>query len=217
MSKGIPHAMPESGTHLNEWTVLGIGTPKGGSRTARCRCSCGSEHEVQLSSLLSGKSRRCRDCGNRTAKPRGVVKHGALRNYETTPEYRSWKSMVERCERPEHTSYSRYGAVGVRVAERWRGEDGFTNFLADLGPRPRGTTLDRFPDFKGNYEPGNVRWATIAEQNRNKGDTRLITINGQTQCLKDWALERGLRYDTVHARIKRGWSVERALEFPGAA
>ena len=115
--------------------------------------------------------------------------------------------MKQRCKNPNHIAFSRYGGAGSTICERW---ESFSNFLADMGERPKGKTLDRINGL-GNYEPGNCRWATWEEQHENK----------------DWALkvdgkmlirvceERGLPYQTVWKRIQRyGWSVEDALNRP---
>ena len=82
-------------------------------------------------------------------------------------EYKSWISMKSRCNGPNSTNYKYYGGRGITVCERW---DSFNNFLADLGPRPEGMTLDRI-DSNGNYEPGNCRWATVTNQNQNRSNT----------------------------------------------
>lgn len=85
-----------------------------------------------------------------------------------TPAYVSWGSMHQRCSNPKHDNWKHYGGRGIKVCERWSGEQGFENFLSDMGERPPGMTLDRYPNPDGNYEPGNVRWATATQQNRNK-------------------------------------------------
>jgi hypothetical protein len=74
--------------------------------------------------------------------------------------------MRSRCRNPKDTSYKDYGGRGITVCKRWQGPQGFQNFLADLGERPRNKTLDR-KDVNGNYEPGNCRWATSKEQGNN--------------------------------------------------
>jgi hypothetical protein len=91
--------------------------------------------------------------------------------------------MIKRCHSPADRSYARYGAKGVRVCDEWRGS--FENFLAYMGPRPAGLTLDRI-NSRGNYEPGNVRWATYKQQARNTSRNHLHTIDGVTRCLAEW-------------------------------
>ena len=80
----------------------------------------------------------------------------------------SWESMKRRCFNPKVCGYAYYGGCGITVCDRWLGEHGFANFLADMGERPSGKTLDRYPNPAGNYEPGNCRWATSKEQATNK-------------------------------------------------
>jgi hypothetical protein len=87
--------------------------------------------------------------------------HGYSPKKRGTPTYHSWENMIQRCTNPSNTNYPRYGAKGVTPCNRWL--NSFADFLADVGERPPGTTLGRFMDI-GNYEPGNCRWMTRAEQ-----------------------------------------------------
>jgi hypothetical protein len=122
--------------------------------------------------------------------------------------------MIYRCHNPNHVGYPKYGGRGVAVCARWR--NSFDSFLVDVGQRPSPKhTLDRFPDQNGNYEPGNVRWATTVEQARNKGDNKVVEFRGRKQSLAAWADELGFNYFTLWSRIeKSGWSVERAFTTP---
>lgn len=134
----------------------------------------------------SGHLERCKECvkflaRERTAKkrtariaaglvkrrpyPHWVVKHGHRSPKNTSPEYQSWRSMNNRCHNPNNPDYRLYGARGVKVCDQWRGD--FSAFLADMGPRPDGRTLDRIDPY-GNYEPGNCRWATHQQQRHNQ-------------------------------------------------
>lgn len=112
--------------------------------------------------------------------------------------------MRARCNNPKHEYYALYGGRGIRVCDRW---SDFVNFIADMGDRPgKGWSLDRYPDPNGNYEPGNVRWATIHDQQRNKRTNRILTFQGETMCEKDWATRLGIDHQTISARLINGWS-----------
>jgi hypothetical protein len=127
------------------------------------------------------------------------------------PIYNVWQRMIARCHKKYSTSYGRYGARGIKVCLRWRAS--FEAFLADMGERPEGMQLDRYPDNNGNYEPGNVRWATRKQNNRNRRSNRLLTLNGKTQTMTDWAEEYGINASTLHSRLNRDrLSLEEALQ-----
>lgn len=129
-----------------------------------------------------------------------------------SPTYMSWIAMKSRCEYPDHQSYARYGAQGIRVCRRW--SRSFADFLADIGKRPSKLhTLDRYPDPKGNYEPGNVRWATKLQQANNTSRNRLVTAFGKTQTVAQWAKEIGIHKATLTYRLNN-WSTEDALTSP---
>lgn len=148
-------------------------------------------------------------CGQ--SGPIGKVKHGHTYRHlpsRSTPTYRSWKSMHMRCE-------GKYAVLGITVCERW---SQFEQFLADMGERPPGTTLDRWPNNQGDYEPGNCRWATPIEQSRNRKSSRLNVelatiiavraLRGERQ--KDIARDYGVSSGMVH-QIVAGKSWRDAL------
>lgn len=98
-----------------------------------------------------------------------MLTHGHTRGRRRSPTYISWLSMLARCTYETHPRWPDYGGRGIQVTDRWRGRQGFTNFLADLGERPAGMTLDRInPD--GDYEPANCKWSTLIEQRWNRRD-----------------------------------------------
>lgn len=126
-------------------------------------------------------------------------------------EYKVWHSMIDRCTNEDHVGYHRYGKRGIRVCDEWMADDGFEKFLESVGPRPSSDySLDRINN-DGNYEPGNVRWATTAEQNRNRSNNHFLEFNGKRQTIYDWSVEVGINEQTLHERLKRNWSVENTL------
>ena len=142
--------------------IARVGTDKYGSALWKCVCDCGSECVINAGSLMSRNTKSCGCLPHDRWR-----KHGHNTKEGPSATYRSWVSMTSRCTNPKHNSWEDYGGRGIRVCERWRGEHGFENFLADLGERPEGHTLDRI-DVNGNYEPSNCRWATYSEQRRNQ-------------------------------------------------
>ena len=148
----------------------------------------------------SGKARYCKRCRREFWAPAAQRKR---------PLYATWRAMIKRCSDPRHHNWKHYGGRGIRVCARWLKSYGA--FEADMGLRPSPThTLDRIDNDKG-YSPQNCRWASSAQQARNKRGSRFATLNGVTKPLIDWAAERGLPYYQVHKRVSAGWSVERAL------
>lgn len=125
-----------------------------------CRCDCGRDVKVATTHLRTGRTRSCGCLFLDMLRARNT-KHGMAR----IPEYKVWCNVIQRCSNPRQTSYSRYGGRGISICDRWR--TSFPNFLADMGERPAGMTLDRI-DNSGNYEPGNCRWATHRIQWENK-------------------------------------------------
>lgn len=123
--------------------------------------------------------------------------------------YYTWAAMKERCYNPNHPHYSAYGGAGVHMCARWRYS--FSNFVADMGERPEGLTIDRLNGSKL-YSKETCRWATKKEQARQ--NRRMVTIGDETLSMGEWAAKLGLSQPALNARIKRGWSLERALTTP---
>lgn len=160
------------------------------STRLRCICDCGGVAVVRVARLTSGETKRCRGCAQRT--------HGR----DGSRVHESWKAMVQRCENPNNPGYPKYGGIGIRVCERWLS---FENFLADMGERPEGTSLDRIDNNLG-YEPSNCRWATPSEQSRNRRYALTLGEIAQIRQLRiEGARLRDLaeRFDVSTATIKR--------------
>lgn len=175
-------------------------------------CDCGSPaRSVQGAKLRRGESTSC-GCAKPSKCAAANTKHGASARGRMTPEYRAWSNMIDRCERQGNAQYADWGGRGISVCDQWRHD--FSAFLADVGPRPSSAhSIDRV-DVNGNYEPGNVRWATKTEQNINKRTTRMLTFDGMTLTVKEWAHRTGQTSHGLDARIRCGWTVERALMTP---
>ncbi len=151
-----------------------------------------------------------------TRRTKGPGEHGHLTGGRCHPEYRIWTSLIQRCRNPGCREYPHYGGRGVRVCRRWLARQGFANFLADVGPRPRpDLTLHRI-DNDGDYEPANVAWADRAAQQRHTRGNHVLAHGGRRMIVTDWALALGMRPGTLFARLRRGWSVEQTLTQPVA-
>lgn len=141
---------------------------------------------------------------------KGNHKHGHAAKGHESPTYRTWLAMLNRCTNPKQGNYRYYGGRGISVCERWTT---FAHFLADVGERPSGATLDRINNDIG-YEPSNCRWSQHTVQMRNTRSNRMLTYNGETMCLSAWAMRYGMNRERLKQRLERGWPLHKALTLP---
>lgn len=180
------------------------------------RCSCGNEIVAEGAALRGGNTRSC-GCLKREKAAAISLKHGATRNGRWTPEYRAYVGMRDRCLNPRDVSnWKNYGGRGIRICDRWlRGADGksgFQCFFEDVGLRPSKLhSLDRHPNNDGNYEPGNVRWATKTQQQNNKRAKLTVTISGKSMSLVAACRKFGVAPDTARHRLRWGWTADEAV------
>lgn len=188
------------GTVFENVTVIGTGSRSfDGHARVQCRCSCGHEWPVRHRSLVDGGTTQCRYCKRR--KPPGTT-HGR----KFTPEYNAWQLMKDRCLNPNNNYYQNYGGRGISVCQRWAGS--FPNFLEDVGNRPSDRySLDRV-DVNGNYEPGNVRWATRAEQAVNKRNNVRMKVGDENLTVAEWCRSLSVAAATIYRHLNAGRDME---------
>lgn len=168
-------------------------------------CECGTE-KVVSGSNLRGTTKSC-GCLKAAVTSERMSTH----KQSGTRTHRIWKGIVSRCTIPSASGFHNYGGRGIRVSEQWRS---FENFLRDMGVCPSSThSIDRI-DNDGDYCAENCRWATRREQSRNHRGNHMITANGETLCVKDWADRLGICEASIRGRLKRGWDPAFAVTAP---
>lgn len=177
-------------------------------RRFECRCDCGTEKIVRMTSLQSGSTLSC-GCYHNELSVSQARRHGHASHTAPAPEYMAWQNMKARCYRPSSHRFEHYGARGITVCDRWR--NSYENFLADMGRKPSPEhSIDRI-DNDGNYEPTNCHWALPIVQARNNSRNRHVRFKGRSIPLSEACELAGLPYGMVKARLRRGWSDEKAL------
>lgn len=168
-----------------------------------CRCTnCGTIKSFRSQKLRLGKSKSCGCLRGKHCSEANTIHGHHRRGVKVSPEYKSWCHMRSRCKNPKDKNYHLYGGRGITYDLRW---DDFGCFLMDVGYRPApGYTIDRINN-NGNYELGNVRWATKKEQSMNRRSNVIIIHNEVNKILSQWAEDLGIHYSTLRKRLKTGW------------
>ena len=172
-----------------------------------CRCDCGKFCVVSTGNLTNEHTKSC-GCEMHT---HNNLRHGMA----DTRLYNTWSHMKSRCINPNDNAFRHYGGRGIKVCDEWTCKDGFTNFVewALKNGYKDTLTIDRI-DVNGNYEPNNCRWVDCKIQQNNRRNNHTLTYNGVTKTISQWATQYGSNPDRIYARLKLGWSIERALTTP---
>lgn len=191
-----------------------IGERKNGKIVWHCRCDCGNEVEVIGCNLTFGRTKSC-GCLQRQRTAEANTTHGMTQRGEKHPIYVVWRTMLRRCESPNHKTYHYYGARGIMVCDEWHEFIPFRDWAIENGWE-RGLQLNRV-DNNGHYEPSNCNFVTPKENANNKRNNHLISFNGKTQTMAQWADELGINHKTLRSRFSTlRWSTEEALTTPVA-
>ena len=174
-----------------------------------CRCQCGKETQVEVSNLRNGNTQSC-GClrGERLGDRRRTHGMGSVERRERL--YSIWAGMKYRCFNPKGKSFKDYGGRGISVCKQWLQFENFRDWALKTGYQDD-LEIDRINN-DGNYEPNNCRWATRSQNQSNRRNNRLITINGETKTLSQWAEDFGLSINTIVSRIRNGWVNEELIQ-----
>jgi hypothetical protein len=197
------------GQRFGRWTVIErVASDSRGHARYRSQCDCGQIREIRANHLRSGRSTSC-GCFSREATAARSTRHGHATNVGLSPTFRSWQNMKARCTNPRVRGYERYGGRGVKVCAEWQND--FGRFLSDMGTRPSlKHSIERINN-NGIYEPGNCRWATHAEQARNRRNNHIVEYRGRKMSAAEAAEIAGVSHKKVLYRLSVGRDIERAL------
>lgn len=159
-----------------------------------CACACGRTATIPSHRLRDGTTKSC-GC----LRTEILILRSRTHGHSMSPTYQAWSSMIGRCENPNNNRFRSYGGRGITVCPQWRAD--FAAFLADMGEKPAGLSLDRI-DVNGPYAPGNVRWATDLEQMNNMRTNVRVEVNGITMTLVEFSRSVGVRYGTLWWRMR---------------
>lgn len=173
---------------------------------AICRCDCGNELRTTISNLRSGHTRSC-GCLRREVTIARSKKHGFARRGKKCPTYQTWCGLWKRCTNPKCKDWPNYGGRGITVCVRWKS---FTNFLTDMGEKPKSLMLERKKNNRGYYK-ANCMWATRLEQNNNTRANHFVRHNGQRLTLAQWSRKTGVSAHEIGRRLRRGVKFANAI------
>lgn len=207
------------GLTFGHWRVIGtkgiLKRSENNGVYVECECDCGVIRDICSSELRNGKTESC-GCS--------AVRGKRTHDMSYSREFAAWSAIKFRCYKKTAKKFSSYGGRGIAMCEQWR--NSFEDFYKDMGDRPsKNHSIDRKNNDGGYWcgkceeclrlnHPSNCRWATSVEQQRNLRSNRLITFNGETRCVTEWAGIIGMKVITLSCRVRNGWTAEDALLKP---
>lgn len=197
-----------TGKVVGRWLVIAPAANRGKNTRWLCRCTCGNERLVNLGSLQNNESQSC-GCLRAELLVKSKFKHGESHNPLPSPEYSTWRSLITRCYDPKRENYKNYGGRGITVYPEWR--ESFAAFLTYVGRKPSPEHSINRINNNGNYEPGNVEWATPLDQSKNREYTIRLSIDGESKTISEWSKISGISHLTIYNRIKKGWEEKEAV------
>lgn len=174
-----------------------------GQQSYLCECDCGNKKVITGQRIRNGETKSCGCLSIDLTKKRNK-KHGLA----ATPIYNTWSCIKSRCRNKNHRSYKDYGGRGIDICDEWF--NSFEQFYKDVGDIPKGMSLDRIDNNKG-YFKENCKWATKAEQSKNRRNTIHLEYMNKNMCLKDWAKKLNKPYSSMKMYIKNGLSLEQII------
>jgi hypothetical protein len=174
-----------------------------------CKCDCGNERLVRSNELTTGHITSC-GCQKSNSISKSTIKMKTTHGKSRSKIHTTWKHIKGRCLNEKDGSYKNYGGRGIKICDEWLT---FEGFYRDMGDVPNKMSIER-KDVNGNYCKDNCTWATVKEQANNKRSSAMLEYYGQIKTMKRWSELKDIPYKVLHARIKLGWDVKRALETP---
>ena len=200
-----PKLNVENGSRYGLWTVIGYAeSSRHGDRMYQCVCECGRENKVSARQLQSGRSACC-GCVGAKRHAEKFTTHGQ----SDSKLYKVWSSMKRRCSAPDDPSYCNYGGRGIVVCDEWKTFIPFHAWALLSGYR-EGLTIESINNDKG-YSPDNCEWIPKPQQSKNTRHCVMISYEGHTLNISDWAKRLGVPYARIQSRLKKGWNIKSAL------
>ena len=215
-----------TGKRVGRLTVIGRAANRSGRTYWECKCDCGNTATIQTSGLTGNRPTQSCGCLQKEATVKATTEKSVIlkrskyisSNFDygdnaiKHPLRKIWMSMRQRCNNPNAANYHLYGGRGIKVCDRWNGDNGFENFVNDMGERPTDKhSIDRI-DVNRNYCPENCRWATRKEQENNKRNNNRVVLNGESITVSQLCETIAVNRNFIYQLLKRGVDINYILQ-----